>query len=248
VGEHYAHVAGYHAARLPLYAARLAVRAPRGAVRLVGGFVSWTLDLEGEPVRLATVRKADPEAYLKLSRQRDSRVRLRVWIALAAFVGAGAVALFTLAAPEAVRLVVLVLVLAVLGVTGAPADRPLIDRAVIGEHVEKLTSDVVVRALGSLNIAAINQAIAKGREGVQFVAPITRDGPGWRPASGASLGACGRSRCRVSTPAASCCGSATPTWPRPSSPRGRWARTAPSTCSRRRRSAPTSAAGGCWRP
>ena len=180
VAAHYAHVSGYHLARAPLYGVRLAVRCPRGAARLVGGFVAWTFDLEGEPVRLATVQKADPEAYLKLSRQRDSRVRLRVWIALVSVVGVGVAALFVLGAPAPVRWAVLGAVAAVLGVAGAPADRPLIDRAVVGEHVEKLTSDVVVRALGSLNIAAINQAIAKGREGIGFVAPITRDGPGWR--------------------------------------------------------------------
>lgn len=78
VSAHYAYVAGYQATRTPKYAAKLGVRAPRGLLRLVGGFVRWTFDLEGVPVRLATVVRADPEAYLKLSRQRDARVRLRV--------------------------------------------------------------------------------------------------------------------------------------------------------------------------
>ena len=48
-------------------------------------------------------------------------------------------------------------------------------------RVEKLTSDVVVRALGALGIAAINQAMAKNpKKAIEFKAPITRDGPGWR--------------------------------------------------------------------
>jgi len=78
---HYVHVSAYHAVRVPKYGSKLAVRTPRGMARLVSGTVRWTFDLEGHPVRMAAVTKADPEAYLKLSRQRDSRVRLRVWIA-----------------------------------------------------------------------------------------------------------------------------------------------------------------------
>ena len=180
VGAHYAHVAGYHAARAPLYAGRVSARAPRGLFRVVGGFVRWTFDWEGEPVRLAAVQKADPEAYLKLSRQRDSRVRLRIAVAIGTVALTVAALIVVLAAPSPVHWAVFAAVIAVLGAIGAPADRPLIDRAVVAAQVEKLTSDIVVRALGSLNIAAINQAIAKGRDGIQFLAPITRDGPGYR--------------------------------------------------------------------
>ena len=182
ISAHYAYVAGYHATRTPKYAAKLGVRAPRGLFRLVAGFVGWTFDLEGVPVRLATVAKADPEAYLKLSRQRDARVRLRVWVAgltlLAVVSGGMAIAA---KAPAVAQWAALALLVAVLGVVGRPADRPLIDRAVIPTAREKLTSDVVVRALGALGISAINQALAKdARNGIKFVAPITRDGPGWR--------------------------------------------------------------------
>lgn len=62
VSLHYAHVAGYQLVRTPMYAGRLVKRSPRGFVRLVGGMARWTFDLEGEPVRLAAVQKADPEA------------------------------------------------------------------------------------------------------------------------------------------------------------------------------------------
>jgi DNA segregation ATPase FtsK/SpoIIIE, S-DNA-T family len=182
VSGHYAYVAGYQVTRIPKYAARLGVRAPRGLFRLVGGLVRWTFDLEGVPVRLATVTRADPEAYLKLSRQRDARVRLRVWIAglTVAVVGIGGY-LLAVKAPVFAQWGALTLVGAVLGVLGRPADRPLIDRAVIPTAREKLTSDVVIRALGAVGISAINQALAKDpRNGVKFVAPITRDGPGWR--------------------------------------------------------------------
>ena len=84
VAAHYRHVALYHLVRVPKYGGKLAVRAPRGFTRTVSGLTRWAYDLEGVPVRMATVLKADPEAYLKMSRQRDSRVRLRVPIAILA--------------------------------------------------------------------------------------------------------------------------------------------------------------------
>ena len=70
---HYRHVCLYHLVRVPKYAAKLAIRAPRGLTRTVSGLTRWAWDLEGVPVRMATVLRADPEAYLKLSRQRDAR-------------------------------------------------------------------------------------------------------------------------------------------------------------------------------
>jgi S-DNA-T family DNA segregation ATPase FtsK/SpoIIIE len=39
---------------------------------------------------------------------------------------------------------------------------------------------MVVRALGVLGLAGINQALARDPRAVGFVAPISRDGPGWR--------------------------------------------------------------------
>lgn len=175
------HSSAYHALRVPKYTARLVFRAPRGAGRVLLGCFRWVLDLEGEPVRQATVHQADPEAYLKLSRQRDRRVRWRGIVAagVAGVVALGAVAVAL--APVWVRLPVLVGLVGMLGVVGRPADRPLWDTAVVAPRVARLTSDTVVKALSVLGIAGINQAIAKqGNKAIGFVAPVTRDGPGWR--------------------------------------------------------------------
>ena len=79
-----AHTSAYHLTRTPTYAGRLAARAPRGTARLLGGWLRWLLDLEGEPVRQATVRAQDAEAYLKLARQRDRRVRWRATLTVLA--------------------------------------------------------------------------------------------------------------------------------------------------------------------
>ncbi|MFI5803074.1 cell division protein FtsK [Streptomyces sp. NPDC051561] len=181
VGSHYGHLAGYHALRTPVYAARLVVQSPRGAARFVGGSMRWVADREGEPVRLAAVRREDAAEYLKLSRQRDGRVRLRTLVAtLAALVGfAVALALYVLA-PGWLQAVSLSVVIFALGTAGGKADAPVISRAVEVPKAPKLTSDIVLRALGALGIPAINQAQGKGRDGFTFTAPITRDGPGWR--------------------------------------------------------------------
>ncbi|MFD9026537.1 cell division protein FtsK [Streptomyces parvulus] len=181
VARHYAHAAGYHALRAPVYAARLTLQAPTGAAKFVGGTLRWVADREGEPVRLAAVRREDAGEYLKLSRQRDGRVRLRTLVAvLAMFTGlATALALYVLA-PGWLQVVSVSALVMALGSAGRKADAPVIHRAVELPKAAKLTSDIVLRALGALGIPAINQAQAKGRDGFEFTAPITRDGPGWR--------------------------------------------------------------------
>ncbi|MEV6536684.1 cell division protein FtsK [Streptomyces sp. NPDC051639] len=181
VARHYAHAAGYHLLRTPVYAARLAFQAPTGAARFVGGTLRWVADREGEPVRLAAVRREDAAEYLKLSRQRDGRVRLRTLVAvLGMFVGLGSALAMYVLAPDWLQAVSASAVLMALGAAGRRADAPVVHRAVELPKAVKLTSDIVLRALGSLGIPAINQAQAKGRDGFEFTAPITRDGPGWR--------------------------------------------------------------------
>ncbi|WP_333756606.1 cell division protein FtsK [Streptomyces sp. IBSBF 3352] len=181
VARHYAHSVGYHALRTPVYAARLALQAPSGTAKFVGGTMRWVADREGEPVRLAAVRREDAAEYLKLSRQRDGRVRLRTLVTvLAMFVGLGAALAIYVLAPDWLQAVSVGAVVMALGYAGRKADAPVIHRAVELPKAVKLTSDIVLRALGSLGIPAINQAQAKGRDGFEFTAPITRDGPGWR--------------------------------------------------------------------
>ncbi|MFH8340877.1 cell division protein FtsK [Streptomyces sp. AM6-12] len=181
VARHYAHTAGYHALRAPVYAARLALQAPTGTARFVAGTMRWVADREGEPVRLAAVRREDAAEYLKLSRQRDGRVRLRTLVAvLALFVGVGSALAIYVLAPDWLQAVSAGVVVLALGSAGRKADAPLIHKAVELPDAPKLTGDIVLRALGALGIPAINQAQAKGRDGFAFTAPITRDGPGWR--------------------------------------------------------------------
>ncbi|WP_028680675.1 cell division protein FtsK [Salinispora arenicola] len=177
---HLLHTTAYHATRAPKYAGKLTFRAPTGAWRMLSGAVRWLFDWEGEQVRQATVRRESAEDYLKLSRQRDRRVRWRGIVATftlaVALAGGVAVAL----APEWARWAVLALLVTLCGMVGQPADKPLLDTAVVVPRVARLTSDVVVRALAVLGVAGITQAIAKqGNRAIAFTAPISRDGPGW---------------------------------------------------------------------
>ncbi|MEV8353956.1 cell division protein FtsK [Streptomyces niveus] len=174
------HVTAYHCVRTPWYTLRLGLRSPIGAARFVGDGMRWMTDAEGEPLRQSAATSGDVDRYLKLSRQRDRRVRWRAVVMVAAsIVGLSAsLALYVLAPGSLLALCGALMTLA-LGRLGQPADDPVIHRAVEIPKATKLTSDIVLRALGSLGIPAINQAQSKGGPGFAFTAPITRDGPGW---------------------------------------------------------------------
>lgn len=176
----WAHVAAYHALRLPVYGARLLRHFPAGAWRLLAQLARWASDAEGHPVRAAAARAENAADYLKLSALRDKRIK---WRGLAALVGAllvviGVAVLHLL--PFWVRVAVVCCLLAGLGYAGTPADQPVVSPAVVAGRIQKLTSDVVVKALSVLGVAGISSALAKNPHAVGFTAPITRDGPGWR--------------------------------------------------------------------
>lgn len=174
------HTAAYHLVRVPLYAAKLIVRAPRGVWRVIGLLARWVSDAEARPLRTAAIGRVDDAQYLKLEADRRDKVRHRLTVAVLGSVGVGVIAtLAVVAAPPAVRVIVIASALGVLGWLGQATDNPVIGRAVVTAKATKLTSDVVVRALAALGISQISQAVAKG-PGITFPAPIHRDGPGWR--------------------------------------------------------------------
>jgi S-DNA-T family DNA segregation ATPase FtsK/SpoIIIE len=181
------HSLGYHAIRLPKYAAKLAWRAPVGFGRVCRGYNRWLWDLEGEPVRQSIVRAAidrpdEAKMYDRLTTKRDRRVRWRAILTLILFavllVGVGALLL----APDWAQWSALAVLVGVLGVVGTPADKRLLDTAVVTHPVMPLTSDEVVRALAAINVPGINQALRRGDTGKSwFPAPISREnGTGWR--------------------------------------------------------------------
>ncbi|MGW3413864.1 cell division protein FtsK [Streptomyces sp. NPDC000888] len=181
LGGYAGHSAAFHTVRLPWYSVRLAFQAPAGAAKFISGAMRWVADTEGDPLRQVAARREDVEQYLKLSRQRDNRVKLRgILMVLGLILGPVLALVFYVLAPAWLTALALAVLTAGLGFLGAPSDKPVISRAVVTTEVERLTSGIVERALGALGIAEINKALGKGGEGIRFPAPITRDGPGWR--------------------------------------------------------------------
>ncbi|MGW4944510.1 cell division protein FtsK [Actinoplanes sp. NPDC004185] len=181
------HSLAYHGLRTPKYGVKLAVRAPRGFGRICRGYNRWLWDLEGEPVRQSIVRAAidrpeEAKMYDRLTNKRDRRVRWRgmvtITLALALVLAVGALML----APASTQWTALAGVLLLCGIVGAPADKPLLDTAVVRRDAAPLTSAEVFSALAALNIKGINDAIRRGDNGKRwFTAPITREnGTGWR--------------------------------------------------------------------
>jgi len=64
--------------------------------------------------------------------------------------------------PWCLRYPVVGVAVAVLGAVAPNPDQPVFTRAVVPHTVARLTSDIVVRALGALGLAEVNKALGKG--------------------------------------------------------------------------------------
>ncbi len=173
--RHYSTMVGYHALRLPvIYTPKVVAYSPRGAWRWSATVGRWVFDAEGKALRLAAVAAEDADQYLKLSRQRNDRVRLRGILATAAgLVGLTAALTLYVMAPSWLLMLSVATLTTALGLAGAPADRPLIDRAKVTFRKRKLSSDIITRAFTAAGLTSRDQGIA-------FPRPIGRDGDGWR--------------------------------------------------------------------
>ena len=181
VAGHFWHSVKYHTVRAPWYAGKLAGRSPRGLGRILRKVFAYVADREGHPIRRDAVDRLDAGLWLKLHEKHVARVRARALgsgLAVLALGALGYLGLSALTGPEDGLLIAAGI--AVLGFLGAPADAPLTSRAVVKPQYLKLTSDVVLRALGALGIPEVRQAVERGGRGLSFVTPITQDGPGWR--------------------------------------------------------------------
>ena len=173
------YVLAYHAVRSPKYAAKTAVWAPIGLFRGLGRALHWATAEEGNwDLRQAAAQRGEADLWLKLDARRQRQSAWRWWV-LAFSAAAGIVALIVLMlGPAWWRYLALVMVLPLLATLGRPADRPITDRVSEGTRYRKLTAELVRRALTSLQLAAINSAVAKDAKAITFPVDIHRDGPG----------------------------------------------------------------------
>jgi len=174
-GGLWVHRLTFHTVRAPSYAAYTVAYAPRGAWRAAGTVVSWVTVAEVKPLKAAAVRKDDHATYLQLERAAGPKAHARRIVAgVMAGGGVIGVGVLWLFAPGLALALVVITVL-VLGYAGRPVDRPMIGPAVVLPQQQRLTSEIVIRALQATGLPALNQ---KGTT-VTFPHPIAMDGPGW---------------------------------------------------------------------
>jgi DNA segregation ATPase FtsK/SpoIIIE, S-DNA-T family len=170
----------YHLVRSPLRLVLTLVWSVVGVARLASAQTSWWWLAEQTYLRQEAIAANDARTWHQLHQHaREVRlVRGSVLAAEVAAIGVTAAALTTYA-PLA-WLPVSLVVVPVLAWIGRPADKPIIDSAVVPVAYEMLTREVIVRALGGLGIGEMNKALREYPDtAVVLVDPISRDGPGW---------------------------------------------------------------------
>lgn len=204
LARYYGHVVGYHTTRLPKYGLKLAWWTPRGLWTAIRTLLRWVFDADAAPLRVDAVQRKDVKEYLVLDQRRRMKVRQRAaWVGFAVaaplvvLLAAYAAHLVTAAEGEPVHFLPSlpwwvewpagVLAVFLLGRLGTPSDRRITDVATVSSSAPpKLTADMVTQALRSLGVAALNP---KEGDPISYVAPITRDGPGWRAEGDLAYGA-----------------------------------------------------------
>lgn len=167
------HSVRYHALRSPVYALRLLAASPRGFGRTVAGTTRWVADTETVEQRRA-IGAADPKALVRLAELQQGRTKARL-VAVTALVlsfGGGWFALGQVG-PSWDQPALALAAAGALGVVGRRKDKPLVSKAVTSVKAPRLTAESVTKGLVSIG-GGIKAA------DIEFPAPITRDGPGWR--------------------------------------------------------------------
>lgn len=181
-GANVGYAALYHGVRLPVYAGRLALMAPRGTCRFIASTNRWVWDREAAPLRDYAVRTEDVEEYMRLSKLRAGRIRLRGLVTLVSLVFGAGFALWLYVVAPAYLFVFATGGVLLLGMAGQQPDSPVVGPAVLKTEIQKLTGSIVLRGLDSIGNAKISAAIKKGGDmnGLRFTSEIVRDGPGYR--------------------------------------------------------------------
>jgi S-DNA-T family DNA segregation ATPase FtsK/SpoIIIE len=170
----------FHSVRLPKYAGKTLLYAPIGAARTLGRLLRWASAEDGNyALRQAAATRDDPATWLRLDLQRQRQARWR-WSLLVVSVLATVVAVAVGSAVVPAPLVWLagLVTVVLLARAGRPGDKPITDRVTDAKAYRKLTAELVRRALLSVQLGAINSAVAKDPNAITFPVEIHRDGPG----------------------------------------------------------------------
>ncbi|OKJ60031.1 cell division protein FtsK [Streptomyces sp. CB02009] len=181
-GANIGYAALFHGVRIPVYAGRLALMSPRGTCRFIASTNRWVWDREAAPLRDYAVRTEDVEEYMRLSKLRAGRIRLRGLVTLVSLVFGASFALWLYVVAPAYLFLFATGGVLLLGMAGQQPDSPVVGPAVLKTEIQKLTGSIVLRGLDSIGNAKISAAIKKGGDmnGLRFTSEIVRDGPGYR--------------------------------------------------------------------
>ena len=170
----------YHLVRSPKRLALTIWWAVAGIAGLAWTQLNWWWVTEQTYLRHEAVAANDPRQWLALHNNARKTRLVRGMALLAELAGVAlAIGIVTYYAPLA-WVPILVVLVPVLAWVGRPADKPILDSAVVPVAYERLSFEVVVRALGALGIGELNKALAKDPEhAVVMIDPICRDGDGW---------------------------------------------------------------------
>ena len=174
------HRAAYHGVRSPGYAALAAGYAVRGVFTVSAAILRWwhipgTTQLEHQAAADGLLND-----HLRLHKQgRDTRKARGIILAVTAVVVLVAVDALARFAPWWAWGIAAAAAFVALARAGRPKGKTITTRAELPAQVQPPDRDVIVRALGSLGIAQINQAITEGTF-PPLPSPVREDGPGWR--------------------------------------------------------------------
>lgn len=180
-------MATYHLPRTPKYAYRLTLRAIVGMWRVIALYWAWLWDAEGRKRSRDAHETRDNSGWNSTRKRWEETVRRR-WIGsltLAVTLTLAGLLLHLLAPPWATLMTAVTIAVTaavVLVIVGKPETGSLLDQAVARSPEQfRLTSKMILQALGSLNIANINAALKLDpKDAIRFPDPIREDGPGWK--------------------------------------------------------------------
>jgi DNA segregation ATPase FtsK/SpoIIIE, S-DNA-T family len=176
------HRAAYHAVRSPHYAVKSLGFSVWGIVVVTKRLIRWwhipgASDLEHKAAKAGNLND-----HLKIHKQGKETRKQRGTILAVCLVALVVVAvLMAIFAPLWADGVAAAVVFVAFALAGRPDGKKITSAAELPSTVQPPDQTVITRALGSVGIAPITQAIVKGEFGARnFPSPVREDGPGWR--------------------------------------------------------------------
>jgi S-DNA-T family DNA segregation ATPase FtsK/SpoIIIE len=174
------HHTAYHGIRSPWRLVLTLWWAGVGVARIAAVQIAWWWVAEQTFLRHKTIADGDTDKYLRVHKH-AREVRLVRGCILLAEVAALAIGAAELSSVSLLLWIpVGVAAVPVLAWIGRPEDKPIMTSSVVPSAIERITTDVIIRALGALGIAEMNKALKEDPDKaiVTLDGPM-RDGPGW---------------------------------------------------------------------